>query len=438
MRQSHRLVGWPTITGLGVMVVAFMVLSLFVTATGTSRFAVAMGYDARVGYAVGAIFDIAKGLLPVALLALLAQRALGTAILLGIAWICLAAFSCLATHATVGSAISSIERTGTWRMEVRGNTKAELSSIDQQLAALSRPAPPRPVKTVQEALAGASVPTGVWKDSQECANIQESAYFMKACAQVVQLRKELAAAKDYERLSLRATELRQGVAEAPIVATADPLPAAFTATLGKVLPVGGTEGVALLLTVVVELISCFGLGGVAVLFNTRKQREEASAIASLPGAEGELRETERQPPYRPTASALPKPSLGAPNPSLSGLQPGAGSPGCADKRPAREGPSNILPLRLRSLPGGLPGESTSAQTSVHSSHVPDFVQQRLKRAKGLSLGAKELRSVYEAWCAARGDEPLTVPKLAAELKRLGVDKWKSSGLIRYRDLSIAS
>ena len=97
-------------------------------------------------------------------------------------------------------------------MEVRSNTKAELSSIDQQLAALSRLAPPRPVKTVREALAGASVPAGVWKDSQECANIQESAYFLKACSQVVQLRKELAAARDYERLSLRATELRQGVA----------------------------------------------------------------------------------------------------------------------------------------------------------------------------------------------------------------------------------
>jgi hypothetical protein len=235
-----------------------MVLSLFVTATGTSRFAVALGYDARIRYVVGAVFEITKEVLPLVLFALLYQRAVGTTLMLGTAWICLVVFSCLATNATVGSAISSIERTGTWKMEVRGNTKAELSSIDQQLAALSRPAPPRPVKTVREALAGASVPAGVWKDSQECANIQESAYFMKACAQVVQLRKELAAARDYERLSLRATELRNGVAEAPIIATADPLPAAFTATLGHLLPVAGTEGIALLLTVVVELISCVG------------------------------------------------------------------------------------------------------------------------------------------------------------------------------------
>jgi hypothetical protein len=172
MRQPYERIGWPTIAGLGLMVVAFLVLSLLVTATGTARFAVAMGYDARTGYAVGVIFDFAKGLLPVALLALLAQRALG-AIPLGIAWICLVTFSCLAAHATVGTAISSIERTGTWKMEVRGNAKAELSTVEQQLAVLSRPTPPRPAKTVREALTGTSVPSGIWKDSHECANIQE-------------------------------------------------------------------------------------------------------------------------------------------------------------------------------------------------------------------------------------------------------------------------
>src|SRR4029077_17520117 len=103
------------------------------TATGTSRFAVAMGYDARIGYVVGAVFEIAKEGLPLVLFALLVQRAFGSGVLLGIALVCLVAFSCLATHATVSSAISSIERTGTWKMEVRGNAKAALSGIEQQL-----------------------------------------------------------------------------------------------------------------------------------------------------------------------------------------------------------------------------------------------------------------------------------------------------------------
>ena len=123
-----------------------MLLSLVVTATGTARFATSMGYDVTVGYAVGAVFDIAKGILPVGVMALLARRALGTAALLGVAWICLVVFSCLATHATSTTAISAIERLGTWQMEVRGNTKAELATVEQQLAALSRPGPPRPAR----------------------------------------------------------------------------------------------------------------------------------------------------------------------------------------------------------------------------------------------------------------------------------------------------
>src|SRR5262245_59650095 len=96
MRQPHKRIGWPTIIGLGLVVGAFTVLSLFVTATGTARFAVAMGYDARIGYVVGAAFELAKEVLPVVWLALLAQRAFAIAGVLGLAWLCLVAFSCLA------------------------------------------------------------------------------------------------------------------------------------------------------------------------------------------------------------------------------------------------------------------------------------------------------------------------------------------------------
>ena len=32
--------------------------------------------------------------------------------------------------------------------------------------------------------------------------------------------------------------------------------------------------------------------------------------------------------------------------------------------------------------------------------------------------------------------PLSVPKFAAELKALGFDKWKSCGLMRYRNVSL--
>jgi hypothetical protein len=70
-----------------------------------------------------------------------------------------------------------------------------------------------------------------------------------------------------------------------------------------------------------------------------------------------------------------------------------------------------------------------APATTLPSHVSDFVAQRLKKATGMSLAAKELRTVYEDWCATHGYEPLAPTKFAAELKRLGYDKWKSCGLM---------
>jgi hypothetical protein len=145
------------------------------------------------------------------------------------------------------------------------NVQADLKSVEQQLDSLSHPRPPRPVKTVRAALAATRVPPGIWRDSRECAAIQESAYFAKACAQVVQLRTELTAAEDYERLSARAKELRKSLAETPITATSDPLPKAFSVTLGRLLPVGGTEGVAMLLALQLGRSNYSGREGRCVL-----------------------------------------------------------------------------------------------------------------------------------------------------------------------------
>jgi hypothetical protein len=49
------------------------------------------------------------------------------------------------------------------------------------------------------------------------------------------------------------------------VATSDALPESFDATLGRVLHVDGKEGVALLLTAIVELMSAFGFAGLRSL-----------------------------------------------------------------------------------------------------------------------------------------------------------------------------
>ena len=48
-RQPERL-GYLQFITLGTIVLAFMGLSLVITATGLARFAVAMGYSSEVGY----------------------------------------------------------------------------------------------------------------------------------------------------------------------------------------------------------------------------------------------------------------------------------------------------------------------------------------------------------------------------------------------------
>ena len=183
-RQPERL-GYLQFITLGTIVLAFMGLSLVITATGIARFAVAMGYSSEVGYIVGAVFDLAKGLLPIALLAHLTRRSFLFFVIIGLAWLGLVTYSALATHATVSTAIATIERTGSWKTEIRSDTKAELATAEKRLEVLSQPVPPRPLKTLAEALAAEKVPPGVWRDSQECQSIRDSKYFQKACARLL-------------------------------------------------------------------------------------------------------------------------------------------------------------------------------------------------------------------------------------------------------------
>lgn len=71
-------------------------------------------------------------------------------------------------------------------------------------------------------------------------------------------------------------------------------------------------------------------------------------------------------------------------------------------------------------------------------HVSAFVRARFVQVHGVSLAASDLRVAYEAWCEANNARPLSQQKLSAALLRLGYSKWKSCGLIRYRDLRLTA
>jgi hypothetical protein len=424
---------------VGAIVLAFMVLSLAITATGTARFAMAMGCRAEVGYAVGTVFDLAKALLPIALLILVARRAFFFFVIIGVAWLGLVTYSALATHATVSAAIGAIERSGSWKMEVRSEKKAELDAIQKRLGVLSQPAPPRPSKTLVEALTVEKVPPGVWRDSQECQSIRDSKYFQTACAKVLELRRELAVAQDYEQLDVQARELRQVLAGTPLVATSDPLPEAFAATLGRLLPLDGRVGVALLLTLVIEIMSCFGLASLRALREERGREDQPvreTHIGEDLGTAIKGRNRAAEKAHHEPSQILPISSLMAAN---TGVSPQLNA--TRDKR--AEHPSNIVPIsgairrepRVRNKTT-LPFPSMGRDLSLTGNHVPDFARECLEPASGTSLSASELRATYEAWCTAHDHVPLSRQKLGADLTGLGFAKWKSCGLIRYRDLQL--
>jgi hypothetical protein len=423
--------GRAVLVPLATIVLAFMALSLAITATGTARFAIAMAYPAEVGYAIGAVFDLAKALLPVALLMLLARRAVVLFAIIGVAWLGLVTYSSLATHATVSSAIAAIERNGTWKMEVRSDTKAELAEIEKRLAALSQPMPPRPSKTLGEALASEVVPPGVWRDSRECQNIHDSRYFQSACQKFLDLRREVAVAHDYEKLDARAEELRQTLAAAPPVATSDPLPQAFAATLGRLLSLDGHAGVALLLTLIVETMSCFGLAGLRALKGETGQGCGSPSSLQSRGGHGSTTPTEALGTSRARAEILPASSLKA-----------AGSGTLLEREATRNwqaaAPLKVLPTRVAKGRTRRTREESRPATarSAMGSHVPEFIQERLKPTEGASVGAGELKEAYEAWCASHGSEPLSQQKLGTELTGLGIARWKSCGLIRYRNVQL--
>jgi hypothetical protein len=414
----------------GIIVVAFMGLSLVISATGTARFATAMGYDERAGYFVGVTFDLAKAIVPVVLLVMISRRTYARIAVIGAAWLGLVIYSALATHATVGLAVSEIDRTASWKMETRSNKRAELEKIEQRLEVLSKPHPPRPAMTVSEALAREQVPAGVWRKSRECQRIRRSKYFQKACAQVLELRTELAAAQDYERLNRKAEDLRKALAASPIVATSDPLPESFDSTVGRVVPFEGKVGIALLITVVTEIFSCFGLAALRALRPQAAPPNVAGATSLLP-REPEVPWWSRQspkttpassriiPPWSETGYSLPH---GAPGRDASTALPGVGAP--VVRRPQSEAAH-----ATREGPAG------SRRTSIPS-NVPAFVRDRLRNSTGQWTTAAALFEAYKAWCATRGETPVSQQKLGVELKQLKLGKWKSNGRMHYRDVEL--
>lgn len=333
-------------------------------------------------------------------------------------------------------------------MESRSDTRTELNSLEKRIQALSEPSPPRPSATIAEALAGEKVPVGVWRKSRECQKIRSSSYFQKACAAVLGLRAELAAAKDYERFNQRARELREILATTPTMATSDPLPQAFSATVGHVVPLDGTVGIALLLAAVTEIFSCFGLAFLRVLKNGKPPAPSA-VVRDDPMRDGEDCNEHTELIARPVLGTTHNGALPADSPiprsSLKTVAVGSRQGNRPHHKDGGGAPSNVISLRKDNRTTKVEREAKRSSApaspdnlSSPASNVPAFVRNRLRSAAGASISASEIHAAYQHWCASQGQEPRSQQKLGVDLAGLGLSKWKSCGRIHYRDVQLAA
>jgi hypothetical protein len=131
---------------------------------------------------------------------------------------------------------------------------ATIRRAGEQLALVERARAP---SVIEAELAGQLVPTAIWKRTANCSELTlpES---HNACARVLALRQELAAAQSAQALETRIDEARQQLATTPVVGqSADPQVTGLAAMLG-IEQATLRRGLALLLAVLVEVGSAFG------------------------------------------------------------------------------------------------------------------------------------------------------------------------------------
>jgi hypothetical protein len=234
---------------------------------------VSIAANARYGWSLGAgpldkaiyaatsvAIDAFKVLLPLLALGLWSnhRRLLaicGIALWLGcVAWSSVSAFGfALSTRAEVVA-----ERTADAR--TRSGWEATVQRNEAQLSTLSRV---RPASVIKAELAGVVVPANIWLRTRECSELT-LAESQRACAPVVQLRQELAAAEAAEELERRVAAGRAQLAGITVVAVEADLQAAALARLtGQSEPTIRTA-LAILLAALVELGSALGFTIVAV------------------------------------------------------------------------------------------------------------------------------------------------------------------------------
>jgi hypothetical protein len=188
-----------------------------------------------------------------------------------IIWGIAVGLSALAAHSTIYTLLATTDHSAAKHVETRANLASARDRNNERLDAFAKPLP-RPVNTVEKDLDWAN---SVLRPALDCTRPPDEG--SRACRRVVELRKELAAATDYERLIREEQNLRDKLEGLKIEAANNPMPLAFEATIGLLVKMDGKNGIALMVTLILGLVSAFGPFGLDTL---REKRTSPARPAS--------------------------------------------------------------------------------------------------------------------------------------------------------------
>jgi hypothetical protein len=89
--------------------------------------------------------------------------------------------------------------------------------------------------------------------------------------------------------------------------------------------------------------------------------------------------------------------------------------------------------RLSTLAGD---NSSENELETAGDIFPAFDREHLERIEGASASASEICAALQAWCAKRDFKVPSQKRLGLYLARLGFEKWKSNGKMRYQHVRL--
>jgi hypothetical protein len=305
----------------------------------------------------------------------------------------------------------------------RHGWEAKVERAENQLATLGKHRPPDVIKAE---LASAAVPVHIWARSRQCLELtlEESRL---ACAPVLGLRKELAAAGAAERLEAQLVAGRTELVTATVAGSvADPQASALARLTGAD---EGTirTGIALLLASLIEVGSALGftLASVATARSsqppstTRRVAGSSNSAAPQSHARRSTRPGERRVQVR--------------NKAASSRAHGA----CASCPLAgsRDGP-------LRPGPGSVPGLHARSQPQLSADPLDRWIQTRLSIDPADSIPARDAYADFCRWARAMDIEPGSETRFgrdfSARIIELGGIKVKRRDRAYYDGVALAA